>query len=703
MHDIKYLFEPRSVAVIGATDNPLKLGNVVIKNVISSGYQGRIYPVNPKGGQILGMPVIKNVSEAEDGIDLAVIVIPASMVFGAVKSCADSGVKFAAIITSGFSEVGNIAEERRIVAYARERGMRILGPNIVGIYSYPAKLNATFGAIGTIEGNLALLSQSGALAGAIAGKVLVENIGLSTVVAVGNKADIDESDLLGYLAESAQTKVIMMYIEGVTHGERLVNVLKSVTRIKPVVALKSGRSRRGAMAAASHTGSLAGEDQVFDDIARQCGLIRAEGIEEALEWCKFLSVTPEPNGENTVIITNGGGMGVLAADACEKYGINLYDDQADLKKIFSGIVSDIGSIKNPVDITGQAMVKDYTGCIEAAMADDAIHSILCLGCETGVFDADAFALAAGEQFKTGQYHKPILFSFVGGLQIEQSINKLRSINVPIFRDVLSATSCLGAIYSNHRNRIAPEYPVEEMVVDISSIKQVVAGARQDGRRFLLAHEGQAVLRAIGIPGPKSSIAHSVDEAILLAESIGYPVVMKVVSPDIIHKSDAGGVALDIDNEEEAVSAYEAIMQNCRRYKPDARIDGIEVSEQVRPGVETIVGARRDQSFGPIVMFGLGGIYVEVMKDIAFRAFPISKTEAVAMISQIKTYPLLLGVRGEKRKDIETAADAIIRVGTVLKQVNDISDIEINPLIAYDFGEGVKAVDVRILLTRQQEA
>jgi acetyl coenzyme A synthetase (ADP forming)-like protein len=488
MHDIKYLFEPRSVAVIGATDNPLKLGNVVIKNVVSSGYQGRVYPVNPKGGEILGMPVIKNIAEAGESVDLAVVVIPANLVFESIKSCADSGVKFAAIITSGFSEVGNVAEEKKIVTYAREHGLRILGPNIVGIYSYPARLNATFGAAGTIGGSLALLSQSGALAGAIAGKVLVENIGLSAMVAVGNKADIDESDLLEYLAHNEQTKVIMMYMEGVTHGERLVNILSGITRVKPVVALKAGKSRRGAMAAASHTGSLAGEDKVFDDIARQCGIIRADCLEQALEWCKYLSNTPEPAGDNTVIITNGGGLGVLTADACEQHGVSLYDDQADLKKIFADIVPNIGSIKNPVDITGQAIVNDYMRCIDASLADENIHSIMVLGCETGVFDADGFAVAAAESFKTGMYNKPVILSFVGGSDIEENIKKLRSMGMPIFNDVSNATACLGAIYRNHRNRTATEYPVEEISIDIDAIRKVVAGARKEGRRFLLANE-----------------------------------------------------------------------------------------------------------------------------------------------------------------------------------------------------------------------
>jgi acetyltransferase len=304
---------------------------------------------------------------------------------------------------------------------------------------------------------------------------------------------------------------------------------------------------------------------------------------------------------------------------------------------------------------------------------------------------------------SGKIKKPIVFSFVGGAQVEDSIHSLQLIGVPIFNEILEATSCLGAIYYNYRQKreYSPELEHIEIEIDEKSVEDVIKGVRADNRRFLFSFEAQRIMRAIGIAVPTSQIAHNLEEAIRLAETTGYPVVMKVVSRDIVHKSDVGGVALDIENKDEVATAYEAITQNCRRFKPDAQIDGIEVAEQVKTGVETIVGARRDLSFGPIVMFGLGGIYVEVMKDISFRAFPLNVKEAGRMISEIKTYPLLMGVRGEKRKDIDALAEAVLRVGTCLKKFKDISDIEINPLIAYDYGEGLKAVDARILLTGQE--
>lgn len=701
MQDIKYLFKPRSIAVIGASAKTGKLGNTILTNIISGGYGGIVYPVNPTGGDINGVPVYRYIKDIPGEIDLAVIVIPASNVFEAVKSCVDIGARFVAVVTSGFSEIGNSEEERKIIAYAREHGTRVMGPNIIGLYSAGASLNATFGPSTIPSGNVAIVTQSGALGVAMIGKAGVENIGLSSIVSLGNKGDIDEVDILNYLIDDYNTRVIMLYIEGITHGETLVNTFKKTTRIKPVIAVKAGRSKRGAMAAASHTGSLAGEDQVFDDIARQCGLIRAESIQEALDWSKFLANTPEPQGENTVIITNGGGIGVLTADACEKYGVNLYDNLPDLKKTFSSVVPEFGSLKNPIDLTGQASAEKYSDAINAALNNVSINSIICLGCETGVFDPEKFASETETLFSGGKLHKPLIFSFIGGTRVEESIKRLKIKGVPIFNDVQESTSCLGAIYTNFRHKQIPLTEPEQVSIDGQSIASMIAVARKDGRRFLLAHEGQIILKAIGIAGPHSNIAHSLDEAIMYAEKTGYPVVMKIVSSDILHKSDAGGVALDIDDKNEVTDAYEAILQNCRRYKPDARIDGIEVAEQIKPGIETIVGARRDLSFGPVVMFGLGGIYVEVMKDIAFRAFPLSRDEASAMISTIKTYPLLLGVRGENRKDIDAVADAILKVGTALRNFEDITDIEINPLVAYDHGEGVKAVDVRILLSNQE--
>lgn len=697
---IKYLFEPRGVAVIGASHKQGKIGYQVVDNIVKGGYTGGIYPVNPKGGEVLGLKMYKSISDVRGEIDVAVMTIPAKLVFDSVKQCAEKGVKHLVIITSGFSEIGNTSEEKKIVSFAYEHGMRVLGPNIFGIYSSAVNLNATFGPDDIKKGNVAIATQSGAIGIAMIGKTKVENIGLSAIISVGNKSDIDEADLLQYLMMHDQTRIILMYIEGIQHGERLVGMLKEATRIKPVVVIKSGRSKRGAMAAASHTGSLAGADEVFNDIIRQCGVIRAESISEALDWCKFFEDAIVPKGEKTVIITNGGGIGVLAADACEKYGVNLYDDQEKLKEAFSDVMPEFGSAKNPVDITGEASAEVYNRALKAALKHPEIDSVICLGCETAVFDAEDFAKTMKSSFEAYRGKKPVVFSVFGGEEIEKSVISLRKEGVPVYPDVYEAVSCLGSLYREYRNMKNKPGKVRLAEVDVAKIKDVVGKVKKDGRNFLLAYEACQVMGAAGINVPQSRIAKNIDQAVRFAEEIGYPVVMKIVSKDIVHKSDAGGVALDLDNKAEIVDAYEAIIQSCRAYNPNVVVEGVEVAEQIRPGIETIVGARIDPSFGPVVMFGLGGIYVEVMKDVSFRAFPLERSEALQMISDIRSYPLLLGVRGEKRKDIDTAADAIIKVGTILKECADISDIEINPLVVYDYGEGVKAVDTRILLCKE---
>jgi acetyltransferase len=698
---MKYLFEPRSVAIIGASHHKNKIGYRITENIVHSKYPGKIYPVNPKGGKVLGLPVYRSLDEIDDQIDLVCIAIPAKCTFDAVKDCARKRTKFLVIITSGFSEIGNIEEERKIATYAHEHGMRILGPNIFGIYSSMAPINATFGPKEVEAGNVAIITQSGALGIAMFGKTKTENIGLSATVSVGNKSDIDEADLLEYLASHEDTKVILMYIEGIKKGEKFIHRLKKSTKKKPLIVLKSGRSERGAIAAASHTGSLAGVDEIFSDIMKQCGVLRAESIQEALDWCKFFSNSPTPRGENTVILTNGGGLGVMAADACKKYGVNLYDEVQSLKKVFSDVVPEFGSVKNPVDLTGQATSEDYERALNAALKNEDIHSVICLACESAVFDVNKLSRAIEKMFSQNKLVKPIVFSFLGGAKIENSIHHLRIRGIPIFSDVYQAVSCFGAMYINYRNMNYEEEmleEIEELEIDTRTIEGIIKKVRQDKRQFLLSYEAKDIMQTAGIQMPKSYIARSIGQAVMYAEKIGCPVAMKVVSRDILHKSDVGGVALDLENREEVIDAYQAIIHNCREHKPECTLEGVEVSEMVESGTEIIIGARRDKVFGPIVMFGLGGIYVEVMRDVSFRALPLNKRELRSMIKEIKSYPLLLGVRGEKRKDIDSVVNTIIKLAAALQKCRSISDIEINPLMVYEQWKGVKAVDVRILIS-----
>ncbi len=706
---IKYLFEPRSVAIIGCSTNPNKIGYKVLDNIIYSKYHGLIYPVNPKGGEILGQKLYRSIEEIDGDIDLATICIPAKYVFNAVQELATKNCKFLSIITSGFSEIGDIEEEEKIVRFAHENGMRVLGPNIFGIYSIKSPINATFGAKEIEPGYVAIVTQSGALGVAMIGKTETEGIGLSAIVSVGNKSDIDEADLIEYLMTDELTKVILLYIEGIKEGEKLIRVLKDATKIKPIIIIKSGRSKRGALAAASHTGSLAGEDNVFSDIMNQVGAHRALSVQEALDWAKFLSIQIGlPKGENAVIVTNGGGIGVLATDACEMYRVNLYDDQEVLKEIFGPVTPSFGSTKNPVDITGGASNEFYEQALQAALDSEDIHSIICLGCETAIFDCNQLSAVVEKKFIEVKPTKPLVFSFFGGSEFERGLFSLKSLGVPIFPDVYQAVSCLGAVYSNYRTlsyaKDFAELDELEVDIDVSTIQEVINEVRKKGRQFLLVPEAMRVMEAAGIPMPKSYVAKDLKEAIQYAEQIGYPVVMKIVSKDIIHKSDAGGVALNLENREEVIDAYEAIMRSCLNYKPDAVIQGVEIVTMIKmeEAIETIIGARIDAIFGPTVMFGLGGIYVEVLKDVAFRAVPLTWRDANEMVKQIRSYPLLLGVRGEARKDIEGCVDVVMKLSKIIQSIPDISDIEINPCLVFEKGRGVLCVDARILLTPPQK-
>lgn len=701
--DIKLLFEPTSIAVIGVSEQPGKIGYKILQNMIEVGYMGDMYPINPKGGEALGHKLLTSIEEVEGDVDVAVISIPARFVYDAVVSCAKKNVKFLSIISSGFSEVGNLEEEQRVLNYAHKHNMRVLGPNIFGHYSSKVSLNATFGPRDIQPGNVAIITQSGALGIAMIGKTAVQHIGLSAIISVGNKTDIDESDLLEYLIEQEETKIILMYIEGIQQGERLVQVLKQATQKKPVIVIKSGRSKRGAVAAASHTGSLAGSDKVFDAIMKQCGVLRAESIQEALEWSKFLSHTKVPDGGNSIIITNGGGVGVMATDACEKYDIKLYDDQEKLRETFESVAHGFGSTKNPVDITGEATKEDYLKALKEALVDDNIKSVMALYCETAMMDSKELTDMIDEMY--GQYQekgKPITFSVFGGEKTEAAITVLHRDNVPVFRDVYDGVSCMGALHTIRKTQQRGTEEAVQVQIDVDAINSIVDSALADDRTFLLAEEGQGLLEACQIPGPRGGVVQSVGEAVELANDIGYPVVMKVVSRDILHKSDAGGVLLNLDNEEEVIDAYQTIIHSCKANVPNAVIDGIEVVEQIKAGTEVILGGRRDANFGATLMFGLGGIYVEVMKDVAFRAVPLSHDEIQEMIKEIRSYPLLLGVRGELRKDIDSIVDTLIKVATLISQVPRITDMEINPMVVYEQGKGSRAVDIRVLISEEDK-
>ena len=698
--DIKRLFEPESVAVIGASVTPGKIGYSVVRNLKNGGYAGKVYPINPKAEEIWGYEVFPGIGKVPGPVDLTVITVPAKLTLDSVKEAVDKGTKYITIITSGFGEVGDYDTEHKIVEYAKQGGARVLGPNIFGVFSAASKCNSTFSASNILPGNVAILTQSGALGIAMIGKTAAANIGLSVMASIGNKADLDEADCLEYVITDKNTKSVLMYVEGIKDGVRFMETLKRATAVKPVIVLKAGSSQRGAMAAASHTGSLAGSDEIFDAVVKQCGAARAETLEEAFNWCNFAANTPPPKKNNFVIVTNGGGIGVMATDACEKYDLPLYDDQDVLKKAFDPATPAFGSVKNPVDITGGATSADYTLALAASADTKEIDGVMALYCETATFDTENLAPMVRETYKKHTaLGKPIVYALVGGEAVGDSIRALQKDGIPAYSDVLHAVSSLGVSYKYHHFLNNMDNNVEWAKIDSKKINDIIDKALADGRSFLLANEGSEVMKAAGVAIPGSGIAKNPDEAVKLAAGMGYPVVMKVVSRDILHKSDAGGVILSIKDEAGVRQAYDTILKNSKNYNAKAVVDGIEVTEMVSIGSEFIVGGRRDAAFGPVVMFGLGGIYVEVMKDVVFRALPINRKIASSMVSSIRAAALLDGVRGQAAKDKNSVIDAILKVGTILQECPRITDIEVNPIVVYEDGKGLKAVDSRIMIAK----
>jgi acetyl coenzyme A synthetase (ADP forming)-like protein len=694
--ELSMLFRPRGVAVIGASTNPVKIGHLILRNIIEGGYEGGIYPVNPSGKKILGLDTFASVEDVDGVVDIAVIALPRAVIMESIHQCGRKGVRFLIIITAGFGEVGNLSEEKELVSVASSYGMRILGPNIFGVYSSEVKLNATFGPSEIRPGSIAMVTQSGALGVALMGKTVVEKLGLSSVVSIGNKADISEVDLLDFLSTHDATKAVLIYLEGTKEGRELLRALGSFVSRKPVVMIKSGRSARGARAAASHTGSLAGSDMVFGAAMQQSGVLRATGIDEAFDWLRTLSSQPLPTGENVLIVTNGGGVGVMATDAAEKCGLTLLDDMVYLEETFGPLVPAFGSTKNPIDITGQGGEDDNIRVLEKALTEEKIQGVVGLFCETSDTDPDSLSSKIVDIVRKHP-GKPLTLALIGGEKMEKCIDLLHEAGIPAYEFPESAVSSLAALYKSYRYGIEDKGKIMPLGVDFTAIRGVIDNVRRKNRTQLLETEAKNVLEILGIRSPKAVVTRSLDECVKAAESIGFPVVLKVVSPDIVHKTEAGGIRIGIESADETSQAYKSIMASCRSKFPRAVIRGISVNQMITGGIETIVGASTDPSFGPVVMFGLGGIYVEVLKDVVFRISPMTDREARKMVGEIESFPLLLGARGENVKDIRSITDVLYRIGVLVDVIRDIAELDINPLVVMDRGKGSWALDARMRL------
>jgi len=696
------IFKPKSIAVVGASSQPGKIGYTVLENLLKSGFKGMIYPINPQADEILGLKVYPSVLDVPGTIDAAVMTIPAKFVLQAVEECGKKGIQGILLITSGFSEVGNPELELAVVESANSYGMRILGPNIVGYLSNSDSLNASFAPFLPFKGKSTLISQSGALLIAIDAATYTKGVGFEKLISIGNMSDLDFADLIAWLDEDENTTCITLYIEGIKYGREFINVSRKAK--KPIIALKAGVSAHGAAAAASHTGSLAGAAKVYGAAFQQAGVVEAKHLDDLFDRTLALSLQPPMQGDNLLIITNGGGVGVLATDAAEKYGIPLKFSPKELQDELKKHMPDFGSAKNPVDMTGMAGTEWYYKTVNYSISDPWVDGLAVLYCETAMTDPMEIAKGIKNAIQDAKAdHKPIVVSFVGGEKSNKAMAWLVEQGIPAYDAPDVAINAMAALHEYSQLRKTKAEPDEKIRdVDKASALKIIQGAREDGRDALTEIEAKQVFEYYRLPVTKTSLARTEEEAVSLAQKIGYPIVMKIVSPDILHKSDAGGVKVNIKDDNGVRIAYNEILKNAKNYKSDANIHGIAIQEMAPWGTEVILGSVNDPTFGPTMMFGLGGIFVEVLKDVTFRVAPVSTSQARRMLDEIRGAPILAGVRGEKPRDHTVLADTISRYSSMIIDLSDeISESDANPVLVYETGKGVKVVDARIILKKRQ--
>lgn len=700
---LKLFFEPDSVAVIGASSNPTKLGHAVLKNLVEGGFGkiGKVYPINLQGGEILGLNAYPSVGEVPGPIDLAVIVIPYPYVPDALRECGEKGIPAAVVISAGFREAGREGLERELelIDIAKEFNIRLIGPNCLGVIDTFTPLNASFAAGTPPGGPMAFMSQSGALGTAVLDIALAGRLGLSKFVSLGNKADVSEIDLLKAWEKDGNTRVILMYSEGMPNGEEFIRVAKEVAQNKPIVAIKSGVTQSGSRAVSSHTGSLAGSEQAYHAAFQQAGVLRVESMESLFDVAIAIGYQPPLKGNRIAIITNAGGPGILATDALERVGLSMARLKNETIQSLQNYLPDAASAANPVDVLGDAREDRYKFALETVTKDDNVDGVLVVLTPQAMTEIKATAEAVCNLADSTE--KPVLACFMGEKDVSAGIEVLTKQGVPNYPFPERAANAFRAMadYREIRARPKPEYVTFD--VDKAAVKAVFDRVRGEGRVSIGDAEAREILEAYDLRIPRSEIAEDPDKAIEIARDIGYPVVLKIASPDILHKTDVGGVKVGLENAEDVRDAFELMVYRAQRYVPEARIWGCLVQEMVPSGgMEVLIGMNRDPQFGPLVTFGLGGIYVEILKDVTFRLAPFSKQEAKAMLGEIRTHALLDGVRGRPPADKEALVDALLRMGQLVQDFPEIEEFDINPLVVYSKGQGAVAIDMRLVLKKQ---
>lgn len=695
MHDLTGLFAPDRVAVIGATPSEGSVGRAIMENL--EGFDGEVVGVNPNYEEVLGVECVDSIAEASDP-DVAVVVVPPHIAVDAVEEAGEAGVKNVVVITAGFGETGSegATREEELRGIADEYDLDLVGPNSLGVLSTPRGLNATFGPENVLSGSLSFMSQSGAFITAVLDWATDQGIGFKDVVSLGNKAVLDEGDFVASWSEDADTDVIVGYLEGIEEGREFIDTAREVTQETPIVLVKSGRTDAGAQAASSHTGTIAGSERAYEAGLDQAGVLRAESVQELFDAAQMLANQPLPDGESVAVITNAGGPGVMSTDAVGDSRLSMASFGDETLEALEAHLPEEGNIYNPVDIVGDAGVDRFEEALDTALGDDNVGMALVLSCPTAVLDYEELAEATVELRET--YDKPVAACFMGGDRVDPAAEILREAGIPNYFDPARAIDSLDSLaaYREIKGREYDEPATFE--VDRERVRRLLdrAAERGDNRAGV---EAIGVLDAYGIPTPDGEVVDDPADAEAAAESIDGDVVMKIVSPDITHKSDIGGVNVGVSGAD-VRDAYEDLITRARNYQPDATILGVQVQEMVDldTGTETIVGMNRDPQFGPLLLFGLGGIFVETLEDVTLRVAPVSESEASEMIEEIDATPLLRGARGREPVDEGSVVETIQRLSQLVREFPEIVELDINPLVAAP--DGVQAID--LALTIEQE-
>jgi len=701
------IFNPKSIAIIGASDEEGTVGCALMKNFRELGFEGRLYPVNIRKSEVFGLQAYPSVGHIPETVDLAVIATPARTVPDVVEQCGKTGIKGLIIISAGFKEIGaeGKALEERITRLKKEYDLRIIGPNCLGVIRPSSRLNATFISKMPKPGNIAFISQSGALGTAILDWALHENIGFSNFVSIGSMIDVDFGDLIDYFGTDPKTKSILMYVEGLSDARKFMSAARHFARTKPIIVVKAGKFSESAKAAASHTGSLTGEDNIYDAAFKRAGVVRVDEIADLFNCAGVLGTQPLPKGPNLAIITNAGGPGVMATDALIAKGGKVAKLSPKTMETLNSVLPPFWSRGNPIDILGDAHADRYKAVLEACLDDENVDGLLVIYTAQAVSEPVEIAKSITELVKNRTYHnKTILTSFMGYGAVEEANRVLCANSIPTYSTPEQAIKTYLYMYQYKRNlELLYETP-EEIPVDVMAPKRplmvILRNVAAANRENLTEAEAKRFLEYYNFPVVKTAVAQTADEAIRLAAQIGYPVVLKILSPQIIHKTEAGGVVLDLNNEAEVREAFDRIVQRAKQYNPNAEIQGVIVQKMIkRTGYEVIIGAKRDPLFGPVILFGMGGVGVELFKDFALGLPPLNQTLVRRMMEETKVYQLLKGYRNVPPANIKLLEEVMVLFSQLLVDFPQLREVDINPLFINE--QDALAIDARIVLDREQ--